>query len=1094
MAALSPSEAPRRMPCQVTDRIHVYGRVRPPAFPNAPLWITVDSKHTTLTCGGREDAAQATDAVSKRRRSASIHVTHSPSFTFDGVIGDAHGSAASTFLDSTARSCVEDSLLRGTSATVLCFGNKASGKSTTMFGDMTVSGLCQRILIALFTVVDAQPEPLTPVSFSGVTMPAPFSYDVASLGSSNGEEEVRRGCRTRYSVKLSCLELRGETVVDLLAGAAHDVPSNGASASVSPPAALPPSPTPSSSLLSSSPNITMDSRGKVTLRNVSKVTCCSAADAIGLIHRSRRAPSSTASPWSPGHVVVIVDVTCEEGEEASTSHHLMRTAKLYLVDLAAAEQPRHRNEKSQPSRSFTSSSRPTADGAVTSLNSGPEAVAIRHSLTILQQVITAISSSTSVVVDERRSQPPYRQRKLTMLLKGHLGGSCRTFIIAHVRPEEIYKQETLATLQLARQLLCVPESPTSRIVEDPAVRVHQLQRQVAALQTELRLQMELNERAASAASVLAAAAAPLDAPTPKGAKSQKQRFGDDSAMDTRRRVPKSCTGGLSDGGTSLSQKGVGPASECHPLLRHSASSSAMPVSDTLTTYVMNFVAGRIAVLPVSTVLEMNTCFELLRQCVTERDIQLRAALTDLRAAEAATAAAFTALAANNARSAVSERLPGRSISTGGLGRRRLASMRVTASLAKDTPSTEDKRSPSMESALSPLTAPMPTCNSLHTALLREPSPSMQAPTDAQAGKGYGSGPSAAGLSRDETKDTVPLSPFPGMSSFPSTVPTVDATTANVSFVTTAAARSASEGVMCPENESAFAGSNNEAPTLKPFSLSSLQRGRVVSSAPLSRIRPSSALKNMAKTSRQASTAQKVSTPWGQKAAKLLSQYSWIDVNSTAHVRRSQSAVNSTLQASPCESSAFHMYTTQTSEGVRQVQHVQQQEETVASLRQRLREEVTHDGHHNDTALTDECRHHERQLKQHREALLRNFELWYRSRMLGQDSATPVSIPIKKPTEDPKRLSIDTMRRRLRRPVTAGSAGSGDHNVSGLSDATVDGVDCSGAYDGWCGSAPALRPAASLYSTKGAVGEAAARAMSAETFSAAGGRSDAYCST
>ncbi|CBZ25378.1 conserved hypothetical protein [Leishmania mexicana MHOM/GT/2001/U1103] len=1099
MEAPLPSAAPLRMPCQVADRVHVYGRVRPPTSPDAPPWITVDSKSTTLHCSSAEEVPPRTEAVSKRRPSPIAHVTQSSSFTLDGVVGDARGDAAHAFFDSIARSCVEDSLLKGRSATILCCGEKGTGKTTTMFGDVAVPGVCQRILASLFAVVEAQSEPSTPTSLSGMAVTVPSTHDLASLCSSAAEEEeARRSCRTRFLVKLSCLALRGEHVMDLLAEAAHGAPSNGASASV-PPRAAPPPPLTSSSLsLSARPNITMDPRGRVLMRNVSKVACRSAADAIALIHRSRRASPSAASPWSPGHVVVIVDVTCEEGEEASASHHLVRTAKLYLVDLAAAEQPRHRSHRPQPPPSFTSSSMPAADSGATSHGGRSEDAAIRHSLAILQQVITGLSSSSTEEDEAAPTRPPYKQSKLAMLLKGHLGGGCRTCIIAHVRSEEAYRQETLATLQLARRLLCVPEHPTSRVVEDPVVRVRQLQRQMAALQAELRLQMELNEHAASAASALAAAAAPVNAPTARNAKGANRHFGDGLATDAQGRSSKSCTGQVSDWCTSPSQTPGGGASDCHPLLRRTASSSVAPVSAALTTGVMNFVAGRIAMLPVSTVLEMNTCFELLRQCVAEKDIQLRAALADLRAAETATAAAFTALAASSTRSSVSERYSGRSICSGGAGRRRMCSVRSPASLARDTPAAEGRRRPSMDSALLASIAPLPRCNYVHTTLLHEPSPTVPATAGVKAGKGFGSAPSAAGLYRGETKETTPFSPLPGLSVFPSTGPNAATATANTPLAAAAVAWPANEGIMSSENEMVVVPTHVEAPPFKPFApSSSLQGARVVSGAPVSLIRPSSASKSMKNASRNASAPRQPSTSWGRAPTDSLGPSSSIEVNSTMQVPRSHLTADPVLQASAGESSAFHVYTTQTLEGVQQVQQMRQEEEALASLRLRLMAEVKGDGSHSDPALADECRYHESQLTRRREALLRSFESWYRARVPAKDHTAAAANPLKKPAENSKKLTLDTMRRRLRRPSTTGSAGSGGGGgeVGGLSGVTINGVGGNVAYEGWGGVGPALRPATSFsfVTKKESADVAAAIAMSSDTFSAAGVSSAAYCS-
>jgi kinesin family protein 6/9 len=54
-----------------------------------------------------------------------------------------------------------------------------------------------------------------------------------------------------------------------------------------------------------------------------------------------------------------------------------------------------------------------------------EASFINKSLTFLEQVVVALSSKT-------RDHVPYRQSKLTYLLKDSIGGSCKTIMIANI--------------------------------------------------------------------------------------------------------------------------------------------------------------------------------------------------------------------------------------------------------------------------------------------------------------------------------------------------------------------------------------------------------------------------------------------------------------------------------------------------------------------------------------------------------------------------------------------------------------------------------------------------------------------------------------
>ena len=65
-----------------------------------------------------------------------------------------------------------------------------------------------------------------------------------------------------------------------------------------------------------------------------------------------------------------------------------------------------------------------------------EALYINKSLSFLEQVIRALT-------DKRRDHIPYRQSKLTHVLKDSLGGNCSTLMIANIWAEESQIQETV---------------------------------------------------------------------------------------------------------------------------------------------------------------------------------------------------------------------------------------------------------------------------------------------------------------------------------------------------------------------------------------------------------------------------------------------------------------------------------------------------------------------------------------------------------------------------------------------------------------------------------------------------------------------------
>merc|ERR1719440_2278655 len=89
-----------------------------------------------------------------------------------------------------------------------------------------------------------------------------------------------------------------------------------------------------------------------------------------------------------------------------------------------------------------------------------ESMYINKSLTYLEQVVVALSS-------KGRSHTPYRQSKLTHLLKDSLGGNCKTLLIANVYGESTHLEETISTLQFAARVRLVPNEASINTDYDP---------------------------------------------------------------------------------------------------------------------------------------------------------------------------------------------------------------------------------------------------------------------------------------------------------------------------------------------------------------------------------------------------------------------------------------------------------------------------------------------------------------------------------------------------------------------------------------------------------------------------------------------------
>jgi kinesin family protein 6/9 len=81
-----------------------------------------------------------------------------------------------------------------------------------------------------------------------------------------------------------------------------------------------------------------------------------------------------------------------------------------------------------------------------------EAQAINKSLSFLEQVVVAL-------LEKGRDHVPYRQSKLTHMLKDALGGHCRTRMIACVWSDADHVDETLSTLRFATRMMRVKTTP-----------------------------------------------------------------------------------------------------------------------------------------------------------------------------------------------------------------------------------------------------------------------------------------------------------------------------------------------------------------------------------------------------------------------------------------------------------------------------------------------------------------------------------------------------------------------------------------------------------------------------------------------------------
>ena len=164
---------------------------------------------------------------------------------------------------------------------------------------------------------------------------------------------------------------------------------------------------------------------------------------------------------SRSHCIFTLHVRSRSRVE-SDGHAL--ASKLNLVDLAGSERV----------------SKTGSEGVVLR-----EAMHINKSLSFLEQVVVALSASS-------RGHVPYRQCKLTNILKDSLGGNCKTVMVANVWGEERYLDETFSTLKFAARMMKVQNEAQVNVTTDASSQIRQLQKQIQELKAELQMQNQLH--------------------------------------------------------------------------------------------------------------------------------------------------------------------------------------------------------------------------------------------------------------------------------------------------------------------------------------------------------------------------------------------------------------------------------------------------------------------------------------------------------------------------------------------------------------------------------------------------------------------------
>ncbi|CAN0028428.1 unnamed protein product, partial [Ectocarpus sp. 8 AP-2014] len=152
------------------------------------------------------------------------------------------------------------------------------------------------------------------------------------------------------------------------------------------------------------------------------------------------------------------------------------SSKLNLVDLAGSERLKKALDQERLE------GRTVSDETIKK-----ESMYINQSLSYLEQCVVALSRRNAGHV-------PYRQSKLTNVLKDSLGGNCNTLLLACIWGEAQHLEETMSTLRLASRMMRVQNETHALEVLDPMQTLKKQERTIRDLKQELLMHDALADR------------------------------------------------------------------------------------------------------------------------------------------------------------------------------------------------------------------------------------------------------------------------------------------------------------------------------------------------------------------------------------------------------------------------------------------------------------------------------------------------------------------------------------------------------------------------------------------------------------------------
>mmetsp|Transcript_22914 Transcript_22914/g.33487 ORF Transcript_22914/g.33487 Transcript_22914/m.33487 type:complete len:1633 (+) Transcript_22914:1-4899(+) len=251
--------------------------------------------------------------------------------------------------------------------------------------------------------------------------------------------------RLEANVKVSFLEIYGEDVYDLLGD--------------------------SRSTERQSLPVRENDSGLVFVQGLQDVKVLSSEEALSVLTAGtkNRITASTAmnAGSSRSHAVftIILDQTFRSAESEDDTTRI--SSKLTFVDLAGSERIKRTGAEGQRMK---------------------EGIQINSGLFNLGQVINGLADDKRIKTGAKAMHIPYRNSKLTHLLKDALGGNSQTLFLACVSPAECNESETYSTLSYARQARNIQNKPV-RNMDKHQLEVRRLKYAVKTWMTKALMHM-----------------------------------------------------------------------------------------------------------------------------------------------------------------------------------------------------------------------------------------------------------------------------------------------------------------------------------------------------------------------------------------------------------------------------------------------------------------------------------------------------------------------------------------------------------------------------------------------------------------------------